>query len=382
MRSGEGLSVYCHVPFCRRKCPYCGFYSEESLDRESISRFQEGALLELRLWRELVGADLPVISIYFGGGTPSLLSPPWFERFIEATASLFTVAVGCEISVEANPDSFSREWLQAIMECGVNRVSIGVQSLDPKGLEALGRLHTLERARSSMLAAKETGIPSVGGDLICGWPGQNLQGWLEELREMAALGVDHLSCYALSLEAGTRLAELVARGELHPCDDDTVAEMLQEGGRMLRSLGFSHYEISNFARPGHQCLHNLHYWRQGRYIGIGPAAASFMGWTRYKNPPSLRRWLQALEEGLLAADVECRLTEEEAFREWVVLGLRTGSGISLQEAEKRWGRDPLDYYGHGLDPFFEKDLLRSEGDRLYLSEEGMLLSNRLFVELI
>ncbi len=380
MPKGE-IAVYIHVPFCKRRCRYCGFYSVTGVTSGLLEGYVETAVAEMQLWAKRLG-PLRASSVYVGGGTPSLLAPSLVARLLEGVNACFPPQSGIEVSIEANPESASRSWLREIVRAGVNRVTFGVQTFEPRGLELLGRLHGPEEVEQAVTAAREAGIRSVGIDLIFGWPGQAADDWLLDLEKGVALDVDHISCYALSLDKGAPLEKMVASGVLVLPDEDVVADMMEMAMDLLEGAGLRQYEISNYALMGHQSMHNIHYWRQGEYIGIGPGAASFLSPCRMKNPEDLSSYMDEVASGVLPRETELRLNEEELFREWMILGLRTTEGISVEESRRRWGVDPGKFLGPLLEDLVRVGLLTVGRERIRLTRKGVLLSNLVFRELI
>lgn len=380
--------IYVHVPFCARKCLYCDFYSiaagEETWDRYC------GLLLgELELLLRSVpspgiaGAD----TVYFGGGTPSILGPERLRRLLEGIRSRIPVAEGAEVTLEANPGTLRAGDFSRLLDAGFNRLSLGVQSFGHASLATLGRIHTAQDARNAFRNARDSGFPSVGVDLIFGFPGQAEQDWEKDLREATALRPDHLSAYALSPEPGTPIHDGILRGELSLPSDDAVAGMYDMAREALVPAGYRHYEISNFAQPGHECRHNGKYWRREGYLGLGPAAHGllFPGESapfgmRTANPPSLEEYALRIGEGRLPwMEAEPR-SAQDAWKEFLIFGLRLAGGVSVAEGENRFGPRPENLPG-AVDRLVESGCLVRNRGRLSMPERHWFVSNEVLARL-
>ena len=380
--------IYVHVPFCVRKCAYCDFYSvvegEEARERYCGLLLRE---LDIVLRSVPAVAKVPADTVYFGGGTPSVLGPERLRRLLEGIRSRLPVAEGAEVTLEANPGTIRRGDFSLLRESGFNRVSLGVQSFRPATLAALGRIHSVEDTRNAFRDARESGFPSVGIDLIFGNPGQAEEDWAEDLRHAAALRPDHLSAYALSPETGTRIHAAIERGKISLPSDDAVARMYDMARETLASAGYRHYEISNFAMPGHECRHNGKYWRREGYLGLGPSAHGllFPGESapfgmRTANPASLPKYASRVGEGLLPwADFGAR-SGEDAWKEFLIFGLRQAEGVSVEEGEKRYGPRPKEMPG-AVDRLVESGCLVRIRDRLRMPERHWFVSNEVLQRL-
>jgi len=318
------LSLYVHIPFCELKCSYCDFNSYAGLE-ELMAPYVEALAVEARLWSRLLGRP-PVGTLFLGGGTPSLLPLPMLGRLLEALRDAFPFRPDCETTLEANPGTVDAEYLRGLVALGVDRLSLGVQSFHDDELRALDRLHSASEAEEAYRQARRAGFRSVNLDLIYGLPGQPLERWQATLERAIALGPDHLSLYALTVEEGTKLAHDVARGVAPAPDPDVQADMYEWSSERLAAAGYEHYEISNWARPGHRCRHNLAYWQCRPYLGLGAGAHSCLpwgdGWCRFWDVYSPRRYIQAVEEACRARAPEGTLPEalaalpQVAGKEW------------------------------------------------------------------
>ncbi|MFW5989413.1 MAG: radical SAM family heme chaperone HemW [Desulfosudaceae bacterium] len=367
--SAEPAGLYIHIPFCVRKCPYCDFYS---ITDTTLRSELTGALLkETRL---AAAPDRPVVdTIHFGGGTPSLMTADQIAALLAAANESFTVSPDAEITVEANPDSITGQWLEAIRQAGVNRLNIGVQSLDDTELAFLGRVHDAEQARTAAVAARRHGFTNIGLDIIYGLPGQTKAGLSRTLSRALELEPAHLSCYLLTCEPGTPLEKSLNRGGWTPLPEDVAAELFLFIISFLRNNDFLQYEISNFSRHRQtRSRHNQKYWRRRPYFGLGPAAHSYDGRQRSWNVNHLERYLEEL-----AADRRPRaafeiLTRRQKMTEAVYLGLRLTEGINLNAFEDEFGIDLKQLPATVPDYFHNQGLLEISADHCRLTTRGML----------
>jgi oxygen-independent coproporphyrinogen-3 oxidase len=346
--NGIVRGIYVHIPFCIRKCGYCDFYSvvggEEARQEYCGLVVREmDALLRAYPGEAQVLAD----TVYFGGGTPTVLGPERLCRILGAIRSRFPVVDGAEVTVEANPGTVGADDFRRLRQGGFTRVSLGIQSFHPPTLEALGRIHTAEEASAAFRDARDAGFRSVSLDLMFGTPDQEAETWEVDLRRAAAMAPEHLSAYAFSPERGTPVRAELDRGIRRLPADDAVAGMYQATRELLASAGYRHYEISNFCRPGEECRHNGKYWDRAGYLGLGPSAHGllFPGPSaplglRTANPRSLGEYAQRIVKGHLAWVDAGASSAEDAWKEFLFLGLRREAGVSLEEAEERYGPPP------------------------------------------
>lgn len=347
------LGVYVHFPFCGVRCPYCDFAIDVRADipHERYARAVGAELRARAPWFKPQAQEARLVSVYFGGGTPGLWAPEALGSVLETARTLFSPSVPAdvlEITVEANPGEVSLSHLEALRRQGVNRISFGIQAFDDRLLRTLGRGHDRRQALEAIPLARAAGFPSVAADLMFGLPGQSPDDWRESLDTLLALGPDHVSCYALTVEPFTPFGHKERRGELQRPDDDATADLFEEAHRRLTGAGFEHYEVSSYARRGARAVHNGLYWTQGSYLGVGCAAASFRplaeggGW-RFTNPRATETYLRRAEaqSGQLApAHVEWRGPADlEAEALW--LALRTSDGLDRLAHQRAFGADPL-----------------------------------------
>jgi oxygen-independent coproporphyrinogen-3 oxidase len=371
------LGLYLHYPFCRYHCAYCDFYKEtyqSDLEERYFAALQRETVLAAD---ELRDHDRQLTSIYIGGGTPSLAAPELLQGWLEQVRTLFPFETGTELSLEINPDSCSRQLLEQLRKLGVTRPVFGVQTFDPKLLKLLTRQHRLHQVHESIYYANTLGFETFGCDLLYGMPGQTGRRLSSDLDQMVDLEPPHVSFYQLSVEEGTELERLVDSGRIGMPDSDFVHALYKAGYEHLSEAGYERYEVCSFARPGHECRHNLNYWIGGDYLGLGPSAHSFLNDRRYSVAPSLAEYLEALERDRRPL-IEDRSGIDERMAEAIMLGLRTARGIDLARFEERFGR-PL---SEALDPDQFEMLLQAghllhEDDRLFLDVDSMLLADEI-----
>jgi oxygen-independent coproporphyrinogen-3 oxidase len=364
--------LYVHVPFCVSKCGYCGFYS--STDRSQVPAYLAALGREIDLYR---GWAACFDTLYIGGGTPSVLPPGDLEGLIGNLQSAFGIAAGAEITVEANPADITPGLLAELRRARVNRINIGVQSFDDGTLAFLGRRHDRRRAVAAVAAARRAGMGNIGLDLIYGVPGQGVDAWLATLCEAAALNPDHLSCYQLTPEAGTPLADRCRRKEVFLPDESLQADFFLKTSEFLEEAGYIHYEISNFARPGAESRHNRKYWNHAPYLGLGPAAHSFRGRERRWNRPSLPAYLKDLAADRPPVEASELLTDEQLRLEALFLGLRTRRGIRPDEYQRRYHYDLLAKKGKIITSLVEKGLVEIRDGFLRPTRAGMAVADSL-----
>ena len=381
--SPPALGLYVHVPFCVRKCIYCSFYSLAGAGQWH-GRYVQAVLTQLRQAAALEECrNYRVRSVFFGGGTPTVLPVSELERLLVRCCAAFDLEPGSvETSIEVNPATVDRQGFHRLRRAGFNRVSIGIQSLDARELKILGRVHTAAQAETTVRQAREAGFSNLSLDLMYGLPGQDLYHWQQTLESALALEPDHLSIYELTLEPGTPLAAQVKEGALSLPGEETILAMLELTGQMLTSQGLRRYEISNYARPGFTCCHNINYWHNGAYLGFGPAAVSCLAGRRWTNIADLERFCTLAEQGRPVQAEQEELDREARFRETVVMGLRMLAGVSIGKLETRFGINALTYYGDLLGRLVQEELLVLEGDALRLGDRGLLLANTVMAELV
>lgn len=366
MRSWE---IYVHIPFCVRKCDYCDFLSfpcEDTRRREYLA-----ALIQ-----EITHVKIPetyggVKSIYVGGGTPSLLSGEEMQRILNTIRSCFPVEEGAEISMEANPGTLTEEKLKGYRAAGINRLSIGCQSVHDKELRMLGRIHQFADFTESFALARRAGFCNINVDLMSAIPGQHREDWQDCLKTIAALEPEHISAYSLIVEEGTPFA----KRRLELPDEEEERQMYADTRKILKAFGYEQYEISNYARPGYACRHNIGYWDGTPYRSFGLGASSYIEETRFRNTGQMDIYLkQAQEPERLRREIEV-LTKENRMEEYMFLGLRMNCGVSRKGFLERFGKSMEEVYGSKIEHFVREKLLTFSEDRVSLTEKGMDLAN-------
>ncbi|HFQ80873.1 MAG TPA: radical SAM family heme chaperone HemW [Desulfobacterales bacterium] len=374
--------LYIHIPFCRRKCLYCSFVSQACGGRPPAA-YLEALLSHIRQYSRLEWLrEREISSIFIGGGTPSLYDGKSLARLISAGRDSFNCQPGLEISMESNPNSLSPAQLDLCREAGLNRLSIGVQSFNDRLLKVLGRSHSRNEARQAFGMARAAGFDNINLDLMYGLPGQSLTDWRQTLEQAAALAPEHLSIYELSVEPDTPFAELRENRRLTLLAEEEVIEQENLTYSLLERQGLERYEISNFARPGRQCRHNLNYWRNGSYLGIGAAAVSCLSGLRLRNVDKAETYIKMVRRGLAPLAEGEALSREAAFRESVIMGLRMLRGVSLIDLRLHYDLHPLDYYGPALRSLVERGLIVMDDTYMRLSLRALPVANQILAELV
>jgi oxygen-independent coproporphyrinogen-3 oxidase len=367
-------ALYIHIPFCKRKCKYCSFISFDSHIND-IPAYIGALKKEL----ELRSGDCRIDSVYFGGGTPSLLSLEQLSGILDTAGKYFQIADDAEISMEANPGTIDTKYLSAIKGASVNRLSIGVQSFNDDELCMLGRIHSSEDAVKAIKDARTSGFDNLNIDLIYGLPGQTVDDWKENLLKALEIDPEHISLYALTLEPDEALFKEIEAGQLHEISADTAASQYELAEELLQRYGYVHYEISNWAKPGMECRHNLVYWQGGEYLGAGVAAHSYSRKRRSANTGDLDKYITSLSQNTLPAqDVDESIDHELEIAESIILGLRLCNGINLKDFEKRYGIDIINSYSRQIDELSGFGLIEYDTVNLRLTPRGRLLGNEVF----
>ena len=388
------LSIYIHVPFCRTRCGYCDFNTYAGFDY-LMAPYVNAVIEEISRTSKKVDGSYLGHTIYFGGGTPNLLSSQQLGRIIKSIRDRFVCVPDIEISTEANPGCLSDEYLKEIYDLGVNRLSLGMQSASETDLKILGRSHSFEDVEISVKNAGKAGFSNINLDLIFGIPHQSIKSFRETLETAVGLFPSHLSLYALSVEDGTPLAKQIENKLLPEPDEDLAADMYLMAMEYLKKSGFSQYEISNWAREGNnQCLHNLQYWRNLDYLGFGAGAHSHYRNTRWENPKTIPGYINLITEYPYKGDCvspaginKIILSTKDEISETMMMGMRlTEEGIGCEDFLRRFGIDLEQYYAHEISGLRARGLVEWIGEdgtrRLRLTQEGRLLGNQVFMEFI
>jgi oxygen-independent coproporphyrinogen-3 oxidase len=368
------LGIYIHVPFCIKKCGYCDFYSVK-WDEESENSYIRSAIDEIKGYREL--EDYIVDTIFIGGGTPSVIMPQNIEKLIAAVKDTFTVAQNAEISMEANPNSLSQN-LKIYKETGINRLSIGIQSLKDDILKRIGRIHNFSEALQAIDLAQKQGFDNINADVMFNIPGQTLEDITDTIYQLISKDIRHISFYSLKLEEGTQMYSLEKNKVITMPVEDLEREMYYAGRTIMEEHGLMQYEISNFAVKGYECRHNLKYWNQVEYIGIGPSAHSFMGNTRYSNPSNLKEYtLSSGKEGF-KRNIQEVMDEDELMFEYIMLRLRLTEGLKFAEFKNKFNRDFEETYKAQIEKLLKDNLIYLDDEGIRLTHRGMDISNYVF----
>lgn len=381
----QTASLYLHIPFCHTRCHYCDFNTyagmlplREPYVRALLSEIAQAG----ELARHPNGKARRTRTIFFGGGTPSLLTVPQMARLLQACRQAFAIDPGAEISMEANPGTLSPGQLQGLHEIGVNRLSFGAQTFDAGLLQTLGRIHTPEEITQAVQTARLAGFTSINLDFMFGLPEQSMSQWQETLDQALKLRPEHLSLYSLIIEEGTAFHTWAHEGRITPGDEDLCADMYEYAEKRLLAEGYHNYEISNWSLPGHECLHNLTYWWNLPYIGMGAGAHSFFGGQRFSDILDPQEYIRQLKSGQRPVAENAAVTRLQEMTETSFLGLRTATGIHLPTFEERFGESFDTFVGERLRLVEEAGLLTRERDWLRLSERGRLLGNEVFFRLL
>ena len=380
MTKTNSLGIYIHIPFCLKKCRYCDFIS---FDQQSPSQWQEyGVELnkEIHAYGESLKGEYIVDTIFFGGGTPSLISPTIIKGIITQIGISFQKESNPEITIEANPGTISEENLESYLEAGINRLSIGMQSFDNALLMLLGRIHDANEARESYRLARRMGFKNISLDLMFGIPTQSLQKWESSLMEAVELNPEHISFYGLSYEEGTPFDDARKCKELIPISEDIDREMYRKGLDILLANGYEQYEISNMAKPGYSCKHNLKYWSMEEYLGLGIGAHSFLKGKRLSNTGEWKRYFSTNK-----IKEEHVNSEYDNMSEYIFTGMRKTKGINFKNFKDSFGLDYFEYIGKREEQLFkyrDKGLLKVNAEGMYLTEKGIDVSNMILADLM
>ena len=381
----QTVSLYLHIPFCHTRCHYCDFntYAGMLPLREPYVR---ALITEVELARQLAqsanGATRRSRTIFFGGGTPSLLTVEQIKRLLSACREAFAVDEEAEITLEANPGTLSAEQLAGLRDAGINRLSLGSQSFDTELLQTLGRIHTPEEIVQALHNARAAGFHSINLDFMFGLPGQTMQHWITTLDRALALRPEHFSLYSLIVEEGTNFYTWANEGRIIPGDEDLCADMYEYADERLQAEGYENYEISNWALPGHQSRHNLTYWQNLPYIGMGAGAHSFFGGRRFSNVLDPQEYIRLLKKQH-RPEAECESIDRiQEMSETAFLGLRTAQGLHLPTFAERFAESFTQFVGSRLRQVEEAGLLEHDHDWIRLSKRGRLLGNEVFLRIL
>ena len=374
-----GMELYLHMPFCVRKCAYCDFLSFPS-GAKTQRMYAKRLMEDIDVMGKRYG-EIPVETIFIGGGTPSVPDSALIVEIMEHVRHAFHVADGAEISMEANPGTVTREKLTDYRKAGINRLSFGLQSANDRELKLLGRIHTWAEFLESFTLARECGFANLNIDLMSALPGQTCESWKETLSRVTDLDPEHISAYSLIIEEGTPFGERYGSEEgrkLLP-DEDSEREMYHETKRFLKDCGYERYEISNYAKPGRECRHNIGYWTGVPYLGLGLGASSYLDGCRFTVNPDMKQYLE--EKPGMFVDIE-KLTKKDMEEEFFYVGLRMTAGVSLSEFERRFGISAKEVYPGLMETFVKEKAARFEGDRFVLTDYGLDVSNYIMAQFL
>lgn len=368
--------IYLHIPFCRQACHYCNFHFSTSLKLKN--EFVEALLKEINLQQNYLPAE-PVNTIYFGGGTPSLLTIDELTAILQTLRQTFAVAADAEITLEANPDDLGEEKLKEWKQAGINRLSIGVQSFFEDDLRWMNRAHTAQQAIDNLYLAKKY-FDNITIDLIYGTPTLPDENWQHNVQQAIALGISHLSCYALTVEPGTALATMINKHKTTDVNTEDQARQFLLLMDWMQAAGYEHYEISNFALPGMRSRHNSSYWQGASYLGLGPSAHSFNGESRQWNISNNALYIKSLKEEKVPFEIE-NLTETQRLNEYIMTSLRTMEGLNLGWVVSRFGEREANQLQRSAQPFIDSGKMRFYNNHLQLTKEGKLFADGIAAEL-
>ncbi len=373
------ISLYVHIPFCVKKCRYCGFFSTQ-YDQHDADEYLQA------LGQEAVGyADLyrnaSFSTVYIGGGTPTACSPEQLNALMSLLNRSLPIAAGAERTIEANPNSLSADHLSALRKSGINRISLGVQSFSDEVLKFLGRIHDSDTAVRAFRQARNAGFDNISIDLIYGIPSMSDHQWQETVSQAIELEPQHISAYCLSLDDGSRLKKEVDAGGITMPGDESTAAQYDAAVVLLRRAGYERYEVSNFAKPGYECRHNINYWERGEYLGLGPGAWSCIGRRRWRSVPDVETYCSRIRSGSPVIEEEEAIDQDQEARELLMLALRTSKGLDLDRYETAFGIDRGRELREKAEPLIKTGLAIVEQGQLRLSNHAFLIAHEVFLRL-
>ena len=368
--------LYLHIPFCKKRCVYCGFFSTTHLQLRQP--YVDALCMEMSMRKEETES---VETIYLGGGTPSMLSGAMLHQIFQAIDNSFHVIPHAEITIECNPDDVNDSFVSLLSDLPINRVSIGVQSFSDKHLLFLGRRHAAAQSIESLRRLRNAGINNISIDLMFGLPGQTLQEWQYDINMAIDLGVEHISAYSLMIEEGTPLYHLKSKGEIKETDDETYNIMYSMLVDQMRQAGYEHYEISNFARKGYHSCHNSNYWNGTPYIGVGAGAHSYHIVSRSWNVEDIWEYIDSIRKGRIPSKTE-ELSLMDRYNDIITTTMRTSTGILLTDIEQQFGKQYLDYLLRMSQRWIHNDCLALKNNRIHLTYKGVVISDTIMSDLI
>lgn len=373
------LSLYFHIPYCKSKCYYCDFNSYAD-KKETVNKYFQCLLKEVEMYKE--HKNVTVKTIFIGGGSPSLVDSSNVTKIINKCKQTFKMGKNVEISIEGNPESLTKAKLQKYKDCGINRLSIGLQAWQNNLLKDLGRIHTVEQFISAYNIAQKVGFKNINIDLMFGLPNQTMNNWVETLEKTMELNPEHISCYSLKLEEGTKLYDAYDKGALALPDEDTEREMYYKAKEVFEKNGYKQYEISNFAKQGFECSHNSTYWTYREYIGFGAGAHSFLDLNRSENEANIEKYIEKIKKGQFAYHERQAISESEQMSEYIITKLRMSEGIKKNDFNKRFKVKIEDMYKSVIDRFVDEGLLEENRRYIRLTDKGLDFGNVVMREFI
>ena len=370
--------IYIHIPFCKKRCIYCDFYS--TTDSRKIPQYIEAIKKEAALRKDYAGGET-VETVYLGGGTPSQLAGQQVKDIIGHIYNIYSVSENAETTIEMNPDDISLPLLQSLKEAGVNRLSMGIQTFNEQNLKFLNRRHTAAEAIDKVKMCKDCGFDNISIDLIYGMPVESHDDWIADIEKAISLGTQHISAYHLIYEEGTRMTQLLEQGIITETDEEESLSQFKTMIDMLKSAGFVHYEISNFCKPGFESKHNSSYWKGKKYTGIGPSAHSFDGNNRQWNIANLDEYIYKVNNGQQFWEEEI-LSTAEKYNDLILTSLRTMWGLDMNMLERSFGKIYLDYCMKNAMPHIERGTLSLQDGIMKLTENGIFVSDDIMSDLM
>ena len=379
--------IYVHIPFCQSKCPYCSFVSYQGMDTNTKKRYMQNLLRQAQdMARHPWSKARKFHSLYIGGGTPSTVDVSAMAGFVAGCLEMFDFKALSrkepEVTMEVNPNTVNEAMLKKFRQSGVNRLSIGSQSFSNAMLKVIGRKHSSQDVIQTVSFARDAGFTNISLDLMYGLPGQDLANWQNSIGAALELAPEHLSVYELTIEQDTVFYEQLQRGRLDLPKEEVSLAMFEYAREVLSASGYDHYEISNYARTGFQSIHNVNYWENGSYLGLGSGAVSCFSGVRVQSEKNPERFIEMIARQQLPFREAEFLSMKARFRESVIMGLRMTAGVSISLLEKQYGITPEKYYGETLEALLIQELLEEKADRLRLTKSGLLLANRIMAQLV
>ncbi len=370
--------IYIHIPFCKTRCAYCDFFS--SIDFSLKDKLVDAICTELKLEKNYIGNE-PIKTIYFGGGTPSLLLSSDFQKIFNIISENFDISQCKEITLEANPDDLSEEYIASIRQLPFNRISIGVQSLVDSELQTINRRHTAQQAIKAVEACIKNNLTNISVDLIYGYPSQSMDDFFFSIDNILKMNVKHISAYHLTYEKNTLLGEKLLQGKIKPIDEELSLKMYQLLVKKLAEKGFIQYEISNFSQAGFESKHNSSYWQNSSYLGIGPSAHSYNGNSRKWNIASIKDYIEGITNNESICEIEF-LSETDKYNDFIITSLRTTKGASLLLLEEKFGKEKLGYCLKNANKHLKNNILFLENNYLKFTQKGFTLSDGVMSDLL